>query len=210
MLTNCSTSELCWEHHPIHDNAIWRAARGCRAHNVCPWLEHYGSRFNEISVGWREYENTRICAVSYYSGDVTLVWILFLVCHNCEASGYEWTHHILLIYTPYPISPMVSSKLWVVISRYWQGDSGYEMWHTRDDPPSCRNVTRLDNPGTSAQWETRRHSHIPRISSRRDSAVQLGRGEGAEGGELWQWSWRDPTFTWTVNTCCHKMGGHRG
>ena len=44
-------------------------------------------------------ENTSV--VSCYSGDVTLVRILFLVCHNCEASGYEWTHHILLIYPPY-------------------------------------------------------------------------------------------------------------
>ena len=58
-------------------------------------------------------ENTRIreYALVWRRGDVTLVWILFLVCHNCEASGYEWTHHILLIYTPYPISPVVSSKL---------------------------------------------------------------------------------------------------
>ena len=53
-------------------------------------------------------ENTRIreYALVWRRGDVTLVWwILFLVCHNCEASGYEWTHtntpHIADLHTLY-------------------------------------------------------------------------------------------------------------
>ena len=53
-------------------------------------------------------ENTSV--VSCYCGDVTLVWILFLVCHNCEASGYEWTHIKYCRFT-HPISAVVSSKV---------------------------------------------------------------------------------------------------